>query len=189
MNSSINDSATYNLLITMGFSPLTCRTATKIYLNDIEQAVNYCTSSDVSSSDSSPMSSIMNRKGANYIKCLALLESLYPQYLSLFESWYHEDEFEDDQLVEEFVENSDFTESFFIQYLEEHTEGIPFSDHTAMQLFTHLSDAMQSADHDKSTKPCPHHLMDGYIRRIESQLNTQYKHSYPLFAQIPFKKK
>eukprot|EP01083_Nonionella_stella_P005740 16566_1 len=184
-NSPIQYTATYNLLTGMGFPARISLTASKLYLNDIEEAVNYC--SELSSTDSSPIHSSMLRQGENYKKCHDLLLVSYPQYLSLFERWYREDEFEDAQLMEEFVENCDFEESFFIQYVEEHVEGIPFNDLVAMQLFTHLSDILK---YEPSVHPIPsksksiHHvlMMDGYIRQIKHQLNNQY----PLFAHIPF---
>ena len=67
-------------------------------------------------------------KQTNYNKCHSLLSFNYIEYLKLFE------EFADEQLIEEFIENKNyFKQSFFIQYIKD-----KFNHINAKQLFNDL---------------------------------------------------
>lgn len=112
----------------MGFNPATSFQATKIYLNDIESAVNYCTTysahisdtsdTETSISDKSCISDITCEPGSLLSKCCNILTTKYPEFLLLFKQWFVDEEFEDKQLIDEFAADN-IDESFFIQYIKD----------------------------------------------------------------------
>ena len=72
-----------------------------------------------------------------------MLSQYYSDYVSLFCNWFEEEEFEDEQLIEEFIENKDdYKESFFIQYLQENVQKNKFTEDIAKKIFNDLLDAL-----------------------------------------------
>eukprot|EP01084_Bolivina_argentea_P132443 233716_1 len=134
---SIESSGTYLMLVEMGFDASVSLQAASIYLNDVERAVNYCTGlygpvssrsiiSESNSSDSETSSAsidnnynitetpIYYQPGSYFAKCYDILQQKYPQFVGVFNEWFKEEEFEDNQLLDEFIENEEYEESFFM---------------------------------------------------------------------------
>eukprot|EP01084_Bolivina_argentea_P260091 439113_1 len=176
-STTIEHSATYQMLISMGFSSDICKSAAKIYLNDIEDAVTYCCNSESSSPCS--IDNNCNNQGINFKKCYDLLQTSYPQFLHLFINWFKQEEFEDEQLIEEFVENNDYSQSFFIQYIEDMVDScynISFDETTANLLFSDLSRAITNAPMSNRSQSIDYsQLIDAYIRQnITNVLQTKF---------------
>ena len=133
----------------MGFDRAISFYATKIYLNDIHQAINYCSKESNQSMIKLNLKEVNIEDTSNYNKCYKMLQKNYPSYCKLFEQWFNDEEFEDIQLIDEFTEDiNTFKESFFIQYLQENLSENEFSDYTAKQLFKNLYNAISSNDND-----------------------------------------
>eukprot|EP00486_Rosalina_sp_Unknown_P011107 CAMPEP_0201578656 /NCGR_PEP_ID=MMETSP0190_2-20130828/25650_1 /ASSEMBLY_ACC=CAM_ASM_000263 /TAXON_ID=37353 /ORGANISM="Rosalina sp." /LENGTH=147 /DNA_ID=CAMNT_0048012087 /DNA_START=62 /DNA_END=502 /DNA_ORIENTATION=- len=139
----IECSGTYKILMEMGFDSFISHQATKIYLNDIESAVDYCSSgydhsssdgddnksdtSDNGTSDTDLEISISSvripqqpyQPGSYFARCYDILQIKYPIFTPLFEQWFIEEEFDDESLIDEFKNNQQYNQSFFIQFVED----------------------------------------------------------------------
>ena len=136
----IESSGTYKMLMEMRFDPLVSSQAAKIYLNDVESAVAYCCSSDgdnksdTSDNESDTIISISSvasssfeihqqlyQPGSYFASCYDILRIKYPKYSSLFQKWFIEEEFDDNSLPDEFKQNEQYDQSFFIQFVEDNS--------------------------------------------------------------------
>ena len=73
----------------------------------------------------------------NYLRLHSMLSIKHSKYVELFVQWYKDEEFEDGQLLDEFIDTKDdYNDSFFIEYLQNKFKDDPmFNNQIAKSIF------------------------------------------------------
>ena len=88
---------------------------------------------------------IETNNGIYHKKCYKILQNIHFEYINLFENWFIDEEFDDIQLIDEFINNNDYEQSFFIEYLSDKLDD-NFSNEDAKNLFQKLHLSLNNND-------------------------------------------